>query len=167
MAISVDQLAAIEEIRDVAHRYSRGIDRLDADTMRSAYWPDAIDNHGVFVGNAWEFVDRCMASHARWKSTMHCLLNHWIEIGADGHTAKGEIYNVTYLIPKDAAEGEPEQPISMWLGRYVDRYELRAWEGELRWRIADRVCVHEATRLLAGSPMPIPAHLFVQGSADR
>ena len=53
-----NQLAAREAIREVANRYAYGVDRLDADCMRSAYWPEAIDNHGVFVGNAWEFVDR-------------------------------------------------------------------------------------------------------------
>ena len=49
---------AREAIREVAFRYSRGVDRLDADVMRSAYWPDAVDDHGRFVGNGWEFVER-------------------------------------------------------------------------------------------------------------
>ncbi len=60
MTITVEQLLAIEACREAARRYSRGVDRLDRDEMRSAYWPDAIDEHGVFVGNAWEFVDVCL-----------------------------------------------------------------------------------------------------------
>ncbi len=137
-----DQLEALQQIRDAVQRYSRGIDRLDRDTMRAAYWPDATDDHGVFVGNAWEFVDRCMGSHDRWRSTLHCVLNHLVELdpetGDDAPaTARGEVYNVTYLIPN---EGE----ISMWVGRYLDRYERRAGE----WRIAARICVHEGTSLL-------------------
>lgn len=150
-----DQLSDLEEIRDVVLRYCRGIDRLDADTMRSAYWPDAVDDHGVFVGNAWEFVDRCMGSHARWRSTMHCVLNHAIELdGAD--SARGEVYNVTYLFP-------PEGEVSMWVGRYLDRYERR--DGQ--WRIAHRICVHEGTTLLSGPPMATATERFRQGGVDR
>jgi hypothetical protein len=150
-----EQLSDLVEIRDVALRYSRGIDRLDADTMRSAYWADAIDDHGVFVGNAWEFVERCMGSHARWRSTMHCVLNHAIEL--DGtETARGEVYNVTYLFPP---EGEP----SMWVGRYLDHYERRGDE----WRISHRICVHEGTSMLSGTPIASRTELFRQGDVDR
>jgi SnoaL-like domain len=149
------QLADLAAVRDCALRYSHGIDRLDPDVMRSAYWPDAVDDHGTFVGNAWEFVDRCMRSHGRWRSTLHCVLNHWVEL--DGPTtARGEVYNVTYLFPP---EGEP----SLWVGRYLDRYEQRSGE----WRILRRTCVHEGTTTLAASPMAIEAGRFRSGDVDR
>jgi len=38
-----------DAIRQVAARYARGVDRLDGDLMKSAYWPEATDDHGVFV----------------------------------------------------------------------------------------------------------------------
>ncbi|MDI1288993.1 MAG: nuclear transport factor 2 family protein, partial [bacterium] len=87
---------AREAIREVSFRYSRGVDRLDADLMRSAYWPDAVDDHGRFVGNGWEFVERVVGTHDRWAATMHCNLNHSIEFDDADH-ARGEIYNLTYL----------------------------------------------------------------------
>ena len=83
MGYTPQQLADIRAIEDAAKRYSHGVDRLDGDWMKSAYWPDATDDHGTFVGNAWEFVDHCMASHGRWRSTMHCVYNHQIELDAD------------------------------------------------------------------------------------
>ena len=49
---TVEQLLATEACREAARRYSYGVDRLDAEVMKSAYWPDATDDHGVFVGNA-------------------------------------------------------------------------------------------------------------------
>ncbi len=158
MAVTVDQLVHRESIRDVARRYSRGVDRLDADCMRSAYWPDAIDEHGSFVGNAWEFVDHCMTGHTRWRSTMHCIFNHLIEFDPDGMHARGEVYNTTYLFRADSAV------LDTWWGRYLDRYEERAGE----WRIVHRVCVHEGTRTEEiAQTMPISTEMFRQGSFDR
>ena len=46
-----------QEIHDCLMRYSRGVDRLDPDLIRSAYHDDAIDDHGMFVGTRDEFVD--------------------------------------------------------------------------------------------------------------
>jgi hypothetical protein len=152
----LQRLGYIEAIRAVAQRYCRGVDRLDPDEMRSAYWPDAIDEHGVFVGNAWEFVDHCMVSHRKWRGTMHCIFNHHIVIDDVDH-ARGELYNVTYLFGHDGHE------VSTWYGRYLDRYERRGDE----WRISHRICVHEANRTESTASMPIAAERFRQGEVDR
>ena len=52
------ELADREAIRECLYRYSRGVDRLDADMVRSAYWPDCTDNHMGFCGNAEDPGDR-------------------------------------------------------------------------------------------------------------
>ena len=57
MTYTPEQLSDREKIREAAMRYSYGVDRLDPEVMKSAYWPEATDNHGNFVGNAHEFVD--------------------------------------------------------------------------------------------------------------
>ena len=156
MGYTPQQLADIRAIEDAAKRYSHGVDRLDADWMKSAYWPDATDDHGTFVGNAWEFVDHCMASHGRWRSTMHCIYNHQIELDADGVHATGEVYNVSHLFRADG-------PKETWYGRYLDRYEKRGDE----WRLAHRVCVHEGNESTEITPMKLNAALFRPGSFDR
>lgn len=157
MSYTHEQLSDIEDIRDCAKRYCHGVDRLDADWMKSAYWPDAIDDHGVFVGNAWEFVDHCMVAHLPWRSTMHCIFNHQITLDPDGIHATGEVYNVSYLF-KDGSN-----VLDTWYGRYLDKYEKRGDE----WRIAHRVCVCEGTTSEATSPMEIAAEKFRVGSFDR
>lgn len=157
MAYTGEQLADLQSIRDAAHRYSRGVDRLDLELMKSAYWPEATDDHGVFQGNAWEFCEMCMEAHQPWRSTSHCILNHAIELAPTGHRARGEIYNVTYLFQKDA------DVLDTWVGRYLDLYEKR----EEEWRILDRVCVHEGSYSLPITAMAIDAASFRQGAFDR
>lgn len=144
-----------EEIRQAALRYCRGVDRLDADLMMSAYHDDAIDEHGAVSGPARDLCDRVVRTHRRYDATMHCVLNHAIEVQDDTH-ATGEIYNVTYLKRGDV--------LDTWWGRYVDRYELR----DGRWAIAHRVCVHEWTRSESiDATMPADMSAYRQGSADR
>ncbi len=155
------QLQAHEAIRQVANRYCRGVDRLDVAVMQSAYWPDAIDDHGVFVGNAHEFCVGVVASHARFLATMHCIFNHTIEVEPGGTVAHGELYNISYMHRLDDDGG---RVVDTWWGRYLDRYECRGGE----WRIAHRFCVHEWTRSdPAPAAMPIASEKFRQGSADR
>jgi ketosteroid isomerase-like protein len=151
---------AAEAIRQAALRYCRGVDRLDEELMRSAYHEDATDDHGVFVGPASELCARVVRSHRRYEATMHCVLNHAIDIADDEH-ASGEVYNVTYLLRR---ERDGSRHLDTWWGRYLDQYERR----DGRWAIAHRICVHEWTRSEPmGAAMPIDAERFRQGSADR
>jgi hypothetical protein len=157
----IDQLLAIEACREAARRYSYGVDRLDVEVMKSAYWPDATDDHGVFVGNAWQFCERVVSSHDRWAWTMHTIFNHRVEIDPDGRRARGEAYNVSYLF----TDGDPaDRRLATWFGRYLDEYECR--DGE--WRISHRVCVHHGD---VAQPMPdamgIDTSAFRQGTFDR
>jgi hypothetical protein len=157
MPYSREQLADIEAIKDATKHYSRGVDRLDPNIMKLAYWPEATDDHGVFKGNAWEFCDFCMEAHLPWRSTMHCVFNHLIEFEPDGIHARGELYNVTYLFRENSSA------LDTWYGRYLDQYEKRGDE----WRIIRRVCVHEGTTTGESPAMDIDAASFRQGSFDR
>lgn len=148
---------AIQACKDAALRYCRGVDRLDPDEMRSAYWHDAVDEHGSFVGNAHEFVEHCMTSHLKWRATMHCVFNHLIEVDSED-SARGEVYNVTYLFRAN------DDVVDTWWGRYLDRYECR--DGE--WKIIHRVCVNEATMTTpVAQTMPMQVELFRSGATDR
>lgn len=128
----VTELLDRQAILDCLMTYSRGVDRLDRDLLLSAYHEDAIDDHGMFVGNREEFADWAIAMHsATHLSHQHCLFNHSCEL--DGTVAHAETY---YMF---AGMNRVGQPLSVSGGRYIDRFEKR----DGRWAIASRVCLRD------------------------
>jgi hypothetical protein len=122
-------------------RYARGIDRHDVELVVSAYHPDAVDDHGLYVGSgdglaAWanDQAHRGLVRH------QHHLTNHSVDI--DGDTAHAETY---YLVVTRSETGS----VMLGSGRYLDRFERRAGE----WRIANRVTLVETSSDLGPSEM--------------
>ncbi|MGH7462713.1 MAG: nuclear transport factor 2 family protein, partial [Longimicrobiales bacterium] len=50
MEAQVQYLLDRQAILDCDQRYCLGVDRHDADLIASAFHPDAIDEHGPFIG---------------------------------------------------------------------------------------------------------------------
>jgi len=142
-------LIARRDIHAVLTRYSRALDRADVELMKTVYWPDGTDEHGVFNGNAAEFAEFIVREIQNWfEVTMHGLMNVHMEI--DGDVACTETYLFAYH--KVRAEKAPEifgaRYMSMFPGhgldaehhhfyfggRYLDRFERRNGE----WRILRR-----------------------------
>jgi hypothetical protein len=136
-----------QAILDCVTRLARGIDRMDTALVLSAYHPDAIDDHGVFVGppeGFWKWYLESAAAQA-WQS--HHLTSHSCEITGDVAHAE------TYYICTTASDG-----VMATSGRYVDRLERRNGE----WKITMRYCLVDWTRALPGPAYPYSDHL-----ADR
>ncbi len=132
----VQELYDRECIRDCVARYCRGVDRFDREMILSAFHPDAIDEHGKFVGNPQEFVDWALDQHSKAHlSHQHCMLNHRCEI--DGDTAHAETYFMFVSMNRQGT------PLTMGGGRYVDRFEKRNGV----WAIANRVCLRDWAEL--------------------
>jgi ketosteroid isomerase-like protein len=128
----VRELHDRQAIRAVLDRYSRGVDRQDKALLVSCYHPDAIDDHGMFVGPADEFFDWTMPSHLHlFRTHQHIVTNHVCEL--DGDVAHCETY---YMFVGMTVEGNQ---LAMSGGRYVDRMEKR--DGD--WKIAARKCLVE------------------------
>jgi SnoaL-like domain len=136
--MSLDDLVAREQIREVLARYTRGIDRRDRELVLSCYHSGAHDDHGAFRGTAEEFVDWVEDVLSYFSSTMHFLGQQLIEV--DGDAAHAETYCVAYH-RRAAVDGEPASDLVLGL-RYCDRLERRHAE----WRIADRVCAFDWSR---------------------
>ena len=144
-ATHADPLATVDDIREALRevldrraiwecllRYARGVDRFDADLVRSAFHEDAVDDHGKFVGNAVEFVDWAVAQHTKaHQGHLHNLFNHTCDL--DGDVAHTETY---FMFAGMNREGTP---LVLNGGRYLDRFERR--DGV--WRIAYRTLMRD------------------------
>ena len=159
MGLTVEDLLAKEEIREVIYRYARGIDRMDFDLVAACYHPDAYDDHGTFQGNVPEFVEMCKGFLPRFVVTQHFMGNLLIEV--EGDTARAETYAVAYH-RKELADGSGHDDV---FGiRYVDRFEQR--DGG-PWLIAHRVVATEWRRV---DPVPVGklrGHIGVWGARDE
>lgn len=138
----VDRLVARADIQDLLWRYCRGIDRCDAELVRSVYHPGATDNHGIFDGDAHEFADMVVPMLAKsYRCTQHQLTNMLIDI--DGDRARAETYFTAYHREHDAPEGSSgegaEPRMVVFGGRYLDELECR----DGRWGILARVVAHD------------------------
>jgi ketosteroid isomerase-like protein len=153
---TVGELADRQAIRDCLMTYSRAIDRLDRKLLMSVYHEDAIDDHGVFVGNREEFADWAIAMHtATHLSHQHCIFNFTCDL--DGDVAHTETY---YMFVGMNRAGTP---MAMSGGRYIDRLEKR----DGRWAIAARVCVRDWAPLEKIPEVMDPAAMTVVKDLDE
>lgn len=127
-----DEMADRESIRDCLYRYCRGIDRMDAGVLRSAYWPGAMDYHTGFTGTVEQFIEWALPRLAAMEQNMHMIGNILIRLDGDRAAVESYLWSVSVL-PGD----EPRQV--MVCGRYLDRFEKRDDE----WRIAERFVIHD------------------------
>lgn len=128
-----------QDIEDCINRYARGLDRRDEDLLRSAYHPDAVEDHGAYVGGVDGLVNYLLKVHERFTGYQRHVTTMNIEI--DGDEAHAESYFVSIVCRENADK------LMVTAGRYVDRLEKRAGT----WRIANRVTVLEWHGALEGA----------------
>lgn len=125
LATEVRRLRDRQDILDCITSACRGMDRMDRDLIVSAYHPDAIDDHGLFVGGREAFADWVLGiCRTAIQASAHTIANHTCEIAGD--VAHAETYVIT-----------ASMPMKMSGGRYIDRLERR----DGRWAIAARKVV--------------------------
>ena len=120
--------------------------------MANVYWPDGIDNHGVFNGNAAAFADYIVREIQNWfEVTMHAIMNIHMDIAGDVCVSESylfayhkvraekadEIFGSDYMAKFDCTGLDPTHHHFYFGGRYLDRLERRGGE----WRIAKRQVV--------------------------
>jgi len=132
LAASVGEIQDRHEIWQCLQRYCRGVDRFDRDLILSAFHPDAVDDHGKFVGGPEEFADWAMRQHTEAHlGHLHNLFNHTCELSGD--VAHAETYFMF------AGMNRKGVPLVLNGGRYLDRLEKRNGQ----WRIAYRTLVRD------------------------
>lgn len=127
----VGDLQDREAIRRCLTSYARGVDRFDRELIMSAFHPDAIDDHGKFIGGPNEFVDWALNQHGKaHMSHQHCLFNHRCDI--EGNTAHSETYFMFVAMNRQGP------PYVVNGGRYLDRFEKRDGVWAIAYRTVTR-----------------------------
>ncbi|SES15646.1 nuclear transport factor 2 family protein [Sphingobium sp. YR768] len=152
MQITIDRA----EIQNVLARYCRGIDRLDEELLKAVYHPDANDDHGVFNGNAYEFIEMVLPLLKDITSGgSHMLFQSQIDVVGDraaaetyflayqrmrgGRSKIEDYYGPTYAAAATKVGTIDEDHEYIAGGRYVDQLTRRNGE----WRIQARIVMNE------------------------
>jgi hypothetical protein len=130
-----------EEIRDVVVRLARGEDRRDGELIKGCYWPDAMNDFGVFVGTFDQYFAWVIPGDPNIPLTQHLLGQTFIQLEGDRATAETHVQSYHRL---DVGGAHKDSMIG---GRYVDRMEKRGGE----WRIASRTLIYDWDRELGPS----------------
>jgi hypothetical protein len=98
------RLADRAEITDVMYRWCRAADRRDWDEVRRVFHPDAVDNHGPFVGGVDELVAWMEDRHRTIPFSMHLVSNILIEFAtADSALVETYIFATLRYSPEGKA----------------------------------------------------------------
>ncbi|MFW6092877.1 MAG: nuclear transport factor 2 family protein [Pseudomonadota bacterium] len=144
----LEEMADRLAIQEVLAKHSRGVDRADAATLESTYWPDGTVAYGGFNGSASEFCAMLPDAIRAWARTQHTLSNTCIEFR--GARALVETYVTAYHY--QAGDGGDTE--MTYLGRYLDTMERRHGV----WKILHRQVVMDwnrhtaATAVMEGPP---------------
>lgn len=142
-----------QAIEDCINRYARGVDRDDEELLRSAYHPDAVEDHGGYIGGRDGLIEFLRSVHRPFAGFQRYITNFSVEI--DGDEAHAESYWLCIIVL------DQSDKLMATGGRYVDRLERR--DGE--WRIATRDVVMEWHGAIdGGGPDP---QAFVLPRRDR
>jgi hypothetical protein len=127
------ELVAKNACRELVYRIARGIDRMDAALIRSAFHEDATIDYGYFKGSVDDFVAWLWKVLPRMKRTQHCICNVLIEL--DGDVAHGE----SYVLAFHDLSKKGEELTTTFGGRYIDRFERRngVWKNASRTTVSD------------------------------
>lgn len=138
-----------EQIRDVLHRYCKGIDRRDWAMVRACFADDHVHNHGVVDASADQFVEMASKVLSTIPATHHTIGNVHFAFAEDGLSVQTEANFVAYhFIEAGHIEGTPvptHGKATDWIvaGRYCDRLEKRSGA----WIIVRRDAVHDWERV--------------------
>jgi SnoaL-like domain len=125
----VQELLDKQRLADNLMTYCRGVDRGDIDLVRSVYWPEAVDDHGAFIGSGLEFSEFVANFRDNVYNANHHVTNILSEI--EGERAKREsmfLFVTSFKAPA----------VTLFLGgRYRDLCERRHGV----WKILTRTCV--------------------------
>lgn len=157
--MTLEDIAAHLEIKQVLYRYCRGVDRGERQTISSVYHPGAIDRHGPWQGEGRTFGDYLVPSMDRTPLIgQHHITNVIIELSND--SAAVESYFVAFH-PETVDDGSARHVLVA--GRYLDHFERR--DGV--WAIAERTVVVDVSGPLSLETWAGASHFPAGGRREQ
>lgn len=150
----VTELLAREEIRDILHRYCKGIDRRDWALVRSCFADDHIHKHAEYSGPPDEFIGFASGILEKVPNTHHSISNVHFTFSEDGQSVSTEANFVAFHYIEEGADDFTPVPThgkaTDWIvaGRYCDRFEKR----DGKWIIVRREAFHDWERYDEANP---------------
>jgi len=136
----------MQEVKAVAHRFARGLDRCDRQIIESCFHKDGMDDHGFFKGSATEFCDWVMKELEKFTISQHLITTQNAEI--NGNSAMCESYFYAYHL-MSTPNGDKDVIAA---GRYLDTMEKRDCE----WKITLRQATFDWNKITDAAPLPAP-----------
>jgi hypothetical protein len=131
---SVRRLLEVDAIQAVMLRYCRSADRNDPELMKTIFWDEGLDNHGMYSGTATGFFERAYRNRDLLTARYHLIAAPRVEF-IDVSRAKVE---TSFHYAGVFVDGTGET-LGTCGGRYRDVFERR--DGE--WRVLRRVTIYD------------------------
>ena len=148
----------IDEIKSVAHRFARGLDRRDAKLIRDCFHPDGVDDHGMFRGSVDEFLIWVMEQLAQYERSQHHITTQTVKLQNERAGCESYFYAHHVITTPD---GLAQIIVS---GRYLDLLEKRGGE----WKIAERTFVADWSEMVPLKEIQVPDDVMTpRGQIDR
>ena len=156
--VDAQELSQRAEIVDALLSYTRGIDRLDKESVISAFHPGAIlNNYGPEPMPIEDFVEYALPSlEQRYSATQHRVSNIRIEINED--QALVESYVLAYHVEL----GESFKRLHTFNGRYIDTFSL----SQGHWKISERFLRNDWSKVEDISEEMAGSSVWVKSSRD-
>lgn len=151
-------LCATQAIRDALSRYCRGLDRMERETTRDVFHPDATVNYlGMYEGDRDGLIDYVWEQHGALERHSHQMTNVLVDVDVEAGTATSEacLVGAFWTYPDEA--GRRFELTSR--NRYLDRWAFR----DGRWAVTERVHLLDQLVSRPMDPPPLP----VQGTRDH
>jgi len=172
---SPERLADRAAIQDVMYRWCRAIDRLDYDSIRDVFHPDAIDYHGAYEGDVDGLIEWIRGRHQPIPFSMHLVSNMLIEF-----TSLDDAIAETYCL---AMQRYPAHGRAALTGLVGDMPANDAWASDMVapcryvdhfkrlngvWRIQTRQVAFDSVMLLdAPGTGPLESERLELGRRDQ
>ena len=149
LVVEPQELPQRAEIVDSLLCYTRGIDRLDKESVISAFHPGAtLNNYGPDPMSIEDFVEYALPSlRKRYSATQHRVSNIRVEFDEDKALVE------SYVLAYHVESGKDSKRLHTFNGRYIDTFTCLDGQWKIRERSLrnDWSKVEDITAEMAGS----------------